>query len=168
MLPQWWHTTTDVGPRLSRAVVARWVGGNQSGSQVGRPYVSTRERQDVSLAANLVIARTDFWRRKDTIYVLLGGRSEVVGRGNTWRWTSDGSMLSHRLRRWPNIDTALVQRPVFAGWNILKRTGGQMPPGRFYVRDRGFSDCPFLDLITSFSICGTIEFLLVILRSMPN
>ena len=45
--------------------------------------MSTRERQDVSLAANLVIARTDFRRRKDTIYVLLGGRSEVVGRGNT-------------------------------------------------------------------------------------
>ena len=25
------------------------------------------------------------------------------------------SMLAHRLRRWPNIETALGVRPVFAG-----------------------------------------------------
>ena len=26
------------------------------------------------------------------------------------------SMLAHRLRRWPNIETALSKFPVFAGW----------------------------------------------------
>ena len=25
-------------------------------------------------------------------------------------------MLAHRLRRWPNIETALGECPVFAGW----------------------------------------------------
>ena len=36
---------------------------------------------------------------------------------NTGRWTSVGSMLGHRLRRWPNIEPTLV-RPVFAGMSL--------------------------------------------------
>ena len=31
------------------------------------------------------------------------------------RWTNVGLMLSHRLRRWPNIKPTLVKRPPFAG-----------------------------------------------------
>ena len=35
---------------------------------------------------------------------------------NTRRWTNAGLMLGHRLRRWPNINTTLVRRLVFAGF----------------------------------------------------
>ena len=31
------------------------------------------------------------------------------------RWANAGLMLAHSLRRWPNINTALGQCPVFAG-----------------------------------------------------
>ena len=34
---------------------------------------------------------------------------------NTRRWTNAELMLSHRLRRWANINSALVQRLVLAG-----------------------------------------------------
>ena len=34
---------------------------------------------------------------------------------NTGRRSSAGRMLAHRLRRWPNIERALDQRPVLAG-----------------------------------------------------
>ena len=37
---------------------------------------------------------------------------------NTRRWTNAGLKLAHRLRRWPNINPALVQRLVFAGTGI--------------------------------------------------
>ena len=42
--------------------------------------------------------------------------------GNTRRWTNADLMLAHRLRRWPNIKSALVQRLVFAGyfWKLLE------------------------------------------------
>ena len=30
-----------------------------------------------------------------------------------------GLMLAHRLRRWPNIKPALVQRLVFAGFGFI-------------------------------------------------
>ena len=35
---------------------------------------------------------------------------------NTRRWLNDGLMLGQRRRRWANIDPALSQRLVFAGW----------------------------------------------------
>ena len=35
---------------------------------------------------------------------------------NTIRLSSAVSVLGHRLRRWPNTDTALDKRIVFAGW----------------------------------------------------
>ena len=34
---------------------------------------------------------------------------------NTWHSLNAVSMLAHRLRRWPNIETALGECPVFAG-----------------------------------------------------
>ena len=34
---------------------------------------------------------------------------------NTRRWPNAGLMLAHRMRRWPSIKPALVQRFVFAG-----------------------------------------------------
>ena len=37
--------------------------------------------------------------------------------------TDAGSMLVHRLRRWPNIETALVQHLVFAGTIPVKIIG---------------------------------------------
>ena len=41
---------------------------------------------------------------------------------NTRRWTNADLMLAHRLRRWPNIKSALVQRLMFAGyhWKLLE------------------------------------------------
>ena len=36
---------------------------------------------------------------------------------NTTRWNNTVLMLGQRLRRWPNIKTALFQRVVFAGYN---------------------------------------------------
>ena len=34
---------------------------------------------------------------------------------NTRRWANTDLMLVHRLRRWPNMKSAFVQRLVFAG-----------------------------------------------------
>ena len=36
-------------------------------------------------------------------------------RSSTRHWPNDGLMLAHRLRRWPSIKPAVVQRFVFAG-----------------------------------------------------
>ena len=41
---------------------------------------------------------------------------------NTTRWTNIVSMLAHRLRRRPNIESTLVQRVVFAGMIVQKAT----------------------------------------------
>ena len=40
--------------------------------------------------------------------------SESHNPTNTTRWNNDVLMLAQRLRRWPNIKTALFQRIVFA------------------------------------------------------
>ena len=38
---------------------------------------------------------------------------------NTTHWTKVGLMLSHRLRRWPNIKPTLVQCVLFTGWDLV-------------------------------------------------
>ena len=40
---------------------------------------------------------------------------------NTWHSPKAVSTLAHRLRRWPNIETALGECPVFAGMVIVIR-----------------------------------------------
>ena len=54
----------------------------------------------------------------------------VCGGGRGWpanmrRWPNAGLMLSHLLRRWPNINTASGQCFVFAGWSAAR---GTVPP----------------------------------------
>ena len=39
---------------------------------------------------------------------------------NTRCWPNAGPILAHRLRRWPSIKPALVQRLVFAGLRVLQ------------------------------------------------
>ena len=48
---------------------------------------------------------------------------------NTERWSNGGSMLAHRLRRWPNIDPTLGQRLVFAGVWTTSPTQSPHEPG---------------------------------------
>ena len=47
--------------------------------------------------------------------------SDVAFPTNTRRWTDADFMLVHRLRRWTNIKSALVQRVVFAWFCTLKQ-----------------------------------------------
>ena len=51
-------------------------------------------------------------------------------------------MFAHRLRRWPNIETALVECPVFAGYEPCRHRAGRGPrvvvsTAAFHARARG-------------------------------
>ena len=55
------------------------------------------------------------WTTVETIFIkrnLLFRFGACLHTQQTRRRPNDGSMLAHRLRRWPSIKPALVQRPV--------------------------------------------------------
>ena len=89
--------------------------------------ISTRRWPNVGL---VLCQRRRQWAN---IYPPLGQRLVFVGfqvwndahsgpvdvwAANTTPWTNVVFLLAHRLRRWTNIETALAQAVVFAGWVV--------------------------------------------------
>ena len=54
------------------------------------------------------------------------GRGISSGPAHKRRWTNVGLMLSHRIRRWANNKTTLVQRLVFAGERAAEAVAGNL------------------------------------------
>ena len=56
--------------------------------------------------------------------LLLIYNMEIVNPANTGHSPNAVSMLAHRLRRWPNIETTLGDCPLFAGKVALNESLG--------------------------------------------
>ena len=71
---------------------------------------------------SLAITTRGMWCTGLTVYILCYETSSMktfVAAPTTTRTRPNaGSMLSHRLRRWPNIEPALVQRLVYVGVDL--------------------------------------------------
>ena len=69
-------------------------------------------------------------KRPSSSSTILGQiHSQTTGQSDypadTRRWTNVGLMLTHRLRRWPNNKTTLVQRLVPAGCGLIRLWANQ-------------------------------------------
>ena len=79
------------------------------------PYKSVRDDPEAAFLCQHVTVPGENTLHLPMLATTQGNKSDpTLKQHRTGRWLNAGLMLGHRLRRWPNINPALSQRPVLA------------------------------------------------------